>query len=299
MAEDSPALRDVAIAGIGATPYYKRGETAAQSINQLAGEAILAACADAGLSVTEVDGLAFYSLARAGYGDQMEAGEFVEMLGIRELTFTAALTGGGGGSAGAIGLARAAIVAGDASVVVTVMALQQRTRLGSVVATKAATPASSFVQPSGLAGPGHLMSLLTRRHMHQYGTTRDAFAEIAISTRNNALNRPKARYREPLTREQYFGARMIADPLCLYDFCMETEGAVAIVTTSLERARDLRQRPVPVVAAAHGGTREWGRGVLLVRHARRRDVRVVRAQGGRRPALQQGRGHPRRTSTWR
>ena len=253
-------LRDVAIAGIGATPYYKRGETAHMSINQLAGEAILAACADAGLSVTEVDGLAFYSLARAGYGDQLEAGEFVEMLGIRELNFTAALTGGGGGSAGAIGLARAAIVAGDASVVVTVMALQQRTRLGSVVASKAATPVSSFVQPSGLAGPGHLMSLLTRRHMHQYGTTRDAFAEIAISTRNNALNRPKARYREPLTREQYFGSRMIADPLCLYDFCLETEGAVAIVTTSLERARDLRQRPVPVVAAAHGGTREWGRG---------------------------------------
>ena len=97
--------------------------------------------------VTEVDGLAFYSLARAGYGDQLDAGEFVEMLGIRELTFTAALTGGGGGSAGAIGLARAAIVAGDASVVVTVMALQQRTRLGSVVASKAATPASSWPTP--------------------------------------------------------------------------------------------------------------------------------------------------------
>ena len=113
MARDT-GVRDVAIAGIGATPYYMRGETAGQCINQLAGEAILAACADAGLSVTDVDGLAFYSLARAGYGDQLEAGEFVEMLGIRELTFTAALTGGGGGSAGAIGLARAAIVAGDA-----------------------------------------------------------------------------------------------------------------------------------------------------------------------------------------
>ena len=250
--------RDVAIAGVGATPYYKRGETAGKSITQLAGEAILAACEDAGLSVTEVDGLAFYSLARAGYGDQMEAGELVETLGIRELRFSAALTGGGG-SAGAIGLARAAIVAGDASVVVTVMALQQRTRLGTVVASKAATPVSSFVQPSGLAGPGHLMSLLTRRHMHMYGTTRDAFAEIAISTRRNALNRPKARYRSPLTREEYFSARMIADPLCLYDFCMESEGAVAVVTTSIERARDLRRRPVPVVAAAHGGTREWGR----------------------------------------
>ena len=258
MAQDTGA-RDVAIAGVGATPYYKRGESAGKSITQLAGEAILGACADAGLSVTEVDGLAFYSLARAGYGEQMEAGELVETLGIRELKFSAALTGGGGGSAGAIGLARAAIVAGDASVVVTMMALQQRTRLGTVVASKTVTPISSFVQPSGLAGPGHLMSLLTRRHMHQYGTTRDAFAEIAISTRQNALNRPKARYRQPLTREQYFSARMIADPLCLYDFCLESEGAVAVITTSIERARDLRQPPVPVLAAAHGGTREWGR----------------------------------------
>ena len=258
MAADTGA-RDVAIAGIGATPYYKRGETADKSITQLAGEAILAACADAGLSVTDVDGLAFYSLARAGYGEQMEAAELVETLGMRELKFSAALTGGGGGSAGAIGLARAAIVAGDATAVVTVMALQQRTRLGTVVASKTVTPISSFVQPSGLAGPGHLMSLLTRRHMHQYGTTRDAFAEIAMSTRQNALNRPKARYRTPLTREQYYAGRMIADPLCLYDFCLESEGAVAIVTTSIDRARDLRQPPVPVIAAAHGGTREWGR----------------------------------------
>lgn len=253
-------LRDVAIVGVGATDYYARGESARSSINELAGRAILAACEDAGLSVTDVDGLAFYSLARAGYGEQMEAAELMETLGIPELRFTAALTGGGGGSAGAIGLARAAIVAGDASVVVTVMALQQRTRLGKVLAAKAPTPAASFVQPYGLAGPGHLVSMLARRHMHAYGTTRDAFAEIAISTRENALNRPRARYRTPLTREEYFNARMIADPLCLYDFCLESEGAVAIITTSIDRARDLRQAPVPVLGAAHGGTRSWGRG---------------------------------------
>src|SRR5215831_7928050 len=64
MARDT-GVRDVAIAGIGATPYYKRGETADKSITQLAGEAILAACADAGVSVTDVDGLAFYSLGGA------------------------------------------------------------------------------------------------------------------------------------------------------------------------------------------------------------------------------------------
>ncbi|MFG1923371.1 thiolase [Cryptosporangium sp. NPDC048952] len=253
--------RDTAIVGVGATDYYKRGGSAGRSITELAGEAILAACADAGLSATDIDGFAFYSGAGAGYGDKMESVDFMETLGIPEIGFSATLTNGGGGSAGAIGLARAAILAGDASVVVTVMALQQqKQRLGTVVASKPPTPAGSFVQPSGLAGPGHLMSVLARRHMHQYGTTREAFAEIAISTRQNALNRPKAIQKAPLTREEYFAGRMIAEPLCVYDFCLETEGAVAVLTTSIERARDLRQPPVPVVAVAHGGTREWGRG---------------------------------------
>jgi len=251
---------DVAIVGVGSTPYYRRGESAPQSINELAGTAILAACEDAGLSVKDIDGFAYYSGAGAGYGQKLETGEFVEMLGIPEIRFTAALTAGGGGSAGAIGLARAAIVAGDAEVVVTVMGLKQDTiRLGEVTAVKPVEPLNSFVVPSGISGPGHAQSILARRHMHQYGTRREAFAEVAISTRLNAVNRPKARFREPLTLEQYFEARMIADPLCLYDFCLESEGAVAVITTSLNRARDLKQKPVPVIAAAHGGAREWGR----------------------------------------
>lgn len=251
---------DVAIVGVGATPYYRRGESAPQTTNELAGKAIIAACEDAGLPVKDIDGFAYYSGAGAGYGQKLETGEFVEMLGIPEVRFTAALTAGGGGSAGSIGLARAAIVAGDANVVVTVMALKQdQIRLGEVTASKPVDPLNSFVVPSGVSGPGHAQSILARRHMHLYGTRREAFAEIAISTRLNAVDRPKARFREPLTAEQYFAGRMIADPLCLYDFCLESEGAVAVVTTSMDRARDLRQRPVPVIAAAHGGVRQWGR----------------------------------------
>ena len=251
---------DVAIVGIGATPYYKRGESAPRTITELAGEAIINACSDAGLSVTDIDGFAYYSGAAAGYTDKMDTADFMETLGIPEVTFTAALTSGGGGSAGAIGLARAAIVAGDATVVVTVMALQQsKQRLGSVFAAVAPDPINSFIQPSGLSGPGHLMSVLARRHMHMYGTRREAFAEIALSTRANALNRPKAMHRTPLTLDDYFNARMIAEPLCLYDFCQETDGAVAVITTSMDRARDLKHEPALVVAAAHGGVRDWGR----------------------------------------
>jgi acetyl-CoA acetyltransferase len=251
---------DVAVVGVGSTDYFKRGESVPRTITDLAGEAILAACADAGLSVRDIDGFAYYSGATAGYTDKMDTADFMETLGIPEVTFTAALTSGGGGSAGAIGLARAAIVAGDATVVVTVMALQQsKQRLGTVFSAVAPDPVNSFLQPSGLAGPGHLMSVLARRHMHLYGTRREAFAEIALSTRANAINRPKAIHRTPLTSEDYFAARMIAEPLCLYDFCQETDGAVAVITTSAERARDLKHKPVPVLAAAHGGVREWGR----------------------------------------
>jgi acetyl-CoA acetyltransferase len=65
--------------------------------------------------------------------------------------------------------------------------------------------------------------------------------------------------RKPLTLDDYFSARMIADPLCLYDFCLETDGALAFVVTSAERAQDLRQPPVLIAASAHGGARDWGR----------------------------------------
>ena len=130
-------------------------------------------------------------------------------------------------------------MAGDASVVVTVMALQQaKQRLGSVFAAMAADPISSFLQPSGLAGPGHLMSVLARRHMHLYGTTGRRSPRSRISTGANAATGPKAHApRAADAASEYFNARMIAEPLCLYDFCQETEGAVAVDHHQLDRAR--------------------------------------------------------------
>jgi acetyl-CoA acetyltransferase len=249
--------------GVGATPYYKRGGSLPKSVTELACEAILAAAKDAGINIQDVDGFAYYSGAKAGYGgdSSLDAALLVETLGIKEINFTAALTGGGGGSAGAIDLARVAVESGKAKYVVTVMALQQApdARLGTVFGASKPTPESSFLQPAGMAGPGQLMALLAKRHMHLYGTRREAFAEIAISTRMNAINRPTALRRDPLTLEEYFSARMISDPLCLYDFCQESDGAVAVITTSSERASDLDAQPVFIAASAHGGSGEWGR----------------------------------------
>ena len=252
---------EAAIVGIGATTYWPRGQSWPRTINEMAGLAILAACNDAGISVRQIDGFAFYSGASAGYTTKLDTGSFIEMLGMPEITFTAALTGGGGGSAGAIGLATSALMAEDATYVVTLMSLQQyKARLGTVNAGTAPTPETSFVQPSGLIGPGYLMAMLTRRHMHKYGTRREAFAEIVISGRENAIPRETSTRRKPLALEEYFQSPMLADPLCRLDFCLETDGAVAVITTTAERARDLRQKPVYVHAAAHGGQVEWGRG---------------------------------------
>jgi acetyl-CoA acetyltransferase len=258
-------LRDqTAIVGVGATPYYKRGESVPQTSMELAGKAVLAALADAGLTVDDLDGFALYSM---GFDTSL----FAQWLGVPEVRFTAMLTGGGGGAAGSVGLASAAIVSGMAECVVSVMTLQQAaSRFGASYAPRGApgatysappSPEANFTQPSGLMGPGQMFAVLAQRHMHLYGTTRDHFCEVAISTRDNAVRRESALMRTPLTRDDYFAARMISDPLCLYDFCLECDGAVAVVTTSAQRARDLRHPPVLVTASANGGHGRWGQAI--------------------------------------
>ena len=262
-------LRDrAAIVGVGSTEYYRRGQSLPQTTFDLAVKAILAAVDDAGLTMDDVDGFAYYS---GGFDTSLLA----QTLGIPEVRFSAMLTSGGGGSAGSVGLAATAVATGQADVVVSVMALQQASRrFGAIFAAKQgdddsgtgpynppATPEIDFLAPYGLVGPGQMFALLAQRHMHKYGTTRDHFAEVAISTRENARNRPTAISRTPLTRKDYFAARMVSEPLCLYDFCLETDGAVAVVTTSLERARDLRHPPAVITASVHGGAGDWGQAI--------------------------------------
>ena len=250
-----------AIVGVGATDYYVRGKSWPRTINDMAGEAIINACADAGISIKDIDGIAYYSGAGAGYLDKFDTASLMETLGMPHISFSASLTSGGGGCPGAIGLATAGLMNEDAKYMVTLMALQQlpQHRLGVVFGASAPNPENSFLQPSGLVGPGHLMSVLARRHMHLYGTTQDAFGEVVMATRANTHNRPKAVRKNPLTKEEYDASVMLADPLRRLDFCLETDGAVAVITTTMDRAKDCRHKPAVVHACAHGGQREWGR----------------------------------------
>jgi acetyl-CoA acetyltransferase len=240
------------IVGIGATKYYRRGQSLPASPLELAVTAVTAALADAGLTVRDIDGF-------AAFAGGLDTARLAQCLGVPEVRFTATQQGGGGGSAGAIGLAAAAIDAGKADVVVSVTSLQQTTyRLGRGDATSGPYAAGTtadldFSLPYGMVSPAHKYAMIARRHMHLYGTKREHFGEIAVSTRANAIRRPTSIMKKPLTMDDYLAARMLSDPLCLYDFCLESDGAVAVITTGIERARDLKQPPVRVLAAEAGG----------------------------------------------
>jgi acetyl-CoA acetyltransferase len=246
--------REAAIAGVGSTPYYFRGTSHPQTVYELIDKAILAGLADAGLGVKDVDGMAFFA---HGY----EAGLICEHLGIDGLTFAHVVSGFGSGMAGIFDLAAMAIETGRAETVVCIGAMQQpaHKRTGQALNMLAATTEGIHHTIAGISGPGQALALQVRRHMHRYGTRREAFGEVVLASRAAAANRETALRRKPLTMEEYLASPMLADPLCRLDFCLETDGALAFVVTSAERARDLKQKPVYIEAAAQVGKRDWGR----------------------------------------
>ncbi len=259
-----------AIVGVGATPYYKRGQSYPESEFSMACSAILMALDDAGLTINELDGFSIYS-------SSCDPASVGAELGVPEIRWATTTTSGGGGCAGALGVAAAAIDGGMATTVVTLMTLQQLNKRlggsavggmlayatmsdggGSPYGGSGISPSIAFTANNGLLSPGHSFAQIASRHMHLYGTKREHFAEVCMSTRDNAIKRPTALRTEPITLDDYFNARMINDPLCLFDYTMESDGAVAVITTSVERAKDLKQPPVTIMASAHGGSGRWG-----------------------------------------
>jgi acetyl-CoA acetyltransferase len=108
-------------------------------------------------------------------------------------------------------------------------------------------------RPWGLVRPVDEVAMLTRRYIHEFGATRDHLANVALAFRKHANRNPAATMHEkPLTREQYMEARWISEPLCLFDNCLETDGALAVVLVPAARARDLTQPPVYLHTGAQG-----------------------------------------------
>jgi len=217
----------------------------------LQAQAVVRALDDAGLALSDVDGVATVGVPR------FPAVQVAEYLGVRptwsESTFT-------GGSSFEVMTARAAaaITAGHAEVVVVGYGSNQRSARSRSLAgvLDPMQPESQFDAPYGALSPVSLYALAAQRHMHDHGTTAEQLAEIAVAAREWALLNPKAfRYGAgPLTVDGVLGSRSISSPLHVLDCCLVTDGGGAVVLTSLDRARDLRRAPVRVLGAGECST---------------------------------------------
>jgi len=240
-----------AIAGIGQTEFSK---ASGRSELQLACEAVKAALDDAGLAPADVDGLVTFTL------DSSEEMELGRNLGIDELSLFSRVPYGGGAAAGVVLQAAMAVAAGVAEVVVCYRAFNERSgsRFGSFAGSMAGgmPPFLSWYAPWGLLTPASWVALHARRYMETYGVTNEDFGAIAVVDRKHAATNPDAWfYERPITIEEHQASRWVVEPvLRLLDCCQESDGGVALVVTSVERARDLRQAPAVVTAAAQGAT---------------------------------------------
>lgn len=241
-----------AIAGYGATEFSKNS---GRSELRLATEATLAALADAGIDPAEVDGISTYTMDNNGEQEVFRA------IGGRDLKFFSRIAQGGGATCAPLQQAAMAITTGIANVVVVYRAMNERSEYRFGQPMHALPPTSDNVVfayhgLSGLMTPASMIAMMMRRYMHETGATQDDFANYAVLARKNAATNPKAFfYGKPITKDDYLNSRMIADPLHLLDCCQESDGAVALVIVSAERAKDLRQKPVYIRAAAQGSPR--------------------------------------------
>ncbi len=246
-------IRDkAAIVGIGQTQFSKG---LGLSEYEMAVEAIFNACDDAGLSPRSIDAIVRYDM------EQIDEEQLLSVLGNPQLRFFAGTGWGGGGSASVVVLAAAAVASGMAN---TVLVYRSRARgkysgygkdpkQGGRYWEKLATSLPGLNQwhvPQGLVSAFQEMAMISMRHRIDYGTTDDQYADVAIAFRNHAIRNPHAVMRVPMTREEHHQSRMIADPLRLFDCNIETDGAVAMIVASAERARDLKQPPAIIRAGA-------------------------------------------------
>ena len=245
-------LKDkTAIAGIGLTEFSKKSGVSELS---LAAQATLAACEDAGLQPSEIDGFISYTL------DSTDEIELARTVGANDLKLFTKVNYGGGAAVGTILHAVMAVASGVADNVICYRAMNGRSgqRMGQGISGQIVSSDLihwSWYMPYGMLTPGSWIAMIANKYMHHYGVTSEDLGRVAISQRNYAQTNPRAfGYGKPLTMEDYLASKMVAEPLRLYDFCQETDGGCAILVTSAERARDLKQKPAMIRGVVQAST---------------------------------------------
>src|SRR3984893_3007633 len=245
-------LRDkYAIAGIGWTDYSKNS---GRTVRSLASEACLKAIDDSGLNVKDIDGFVSFN-----FNDSVPAIAVATEIGVPAARYAMDFLSGGNAANMIILTAAAAIEAGLAENVLCYRAMNGRSgfRLGGG-RDLSAYGITQFTAPFGWITYPQAMAMWCRRHMIEYGTSAEQLGEIAVTFRQNAMLNPRAMQRDPMSINDYMGSRMIVDPFRMYDICLETDGACAILVTRDERARDLAQKPVYISGGAYGGGPDQG-----------------------------------------
>ena len=239
----------VAIAGVGETAYYKRGQ-APDAEFKLALMAVLAACEDAGISPKQVDGFASFS------NDRSDPSRLAAALGIHDLRFAnMQWGGGGGGGSGALANAAAAVATGMAECVVVFRALAQGQfgRFGQGPVRNVIAGDGAHTVPYGLMSPAQSFAMKVKRFMYEHGVEQSALRALSLASYHHAQNNPRAvMYGRPLTEEKYDDSRWIVEPFHLFDCCLENDGAAAMIVVPAERAKDYAHKPTYLLGAVSG-----------------------------------------------
>lgn len=269
-------LRDsTAIVGVGYTPFSKDSGV---STLTLALRAIHAAVEDAGLTLRDIDGLATHRV-----GDSALPATVLQSLGLSDVGYFVDQFGGGSASHAIVGNAAMAVATGAAEVVVCYRALNARSgfRMSGAGRPPPDQVEFQYQAPYGYLAPAQQFGMAARAHMLRYGTTAEQLGAVAVAQREHAVANERALMRTPITLDDYLASRWIAEPFRLLDCCLETDGAVALVVTSADRARDLRRPPVLIRAAAWGGGQTlYSNGNDLTESAARRMAPRLFAQAG-------------------
>ncbi|MFW5420031.1 lipid-transfer protein [Nocardiopsis sp. CNT-189] len=243
--------RAASIAGIGATGFSKES---GRTELRLAAEAVLDALDDAGLAPSEVDGMVTFTQ------DSSSEIAVAREIGAGPLRFFSRIDYGGGAACATVALAAMAVATGQADAVVAYRAFNERSgrRFGRAMPEAHRNPSSQGLEmswhvPFGLVTPAAWVAMSARRYMAASGATSEDFGRVAVAARRHAATNPAAWFHgRPITLEEHQASRWIAEPLRLLDCCQESDGGVALVVVSAERARSLRRTPAVISAAAQG-----------------------------------------------
>ncbi len=242
-------VAEARIVGIGES---RCGKVPDRSALQLQSDAARAALDDAGLTLADIDGLITTPVRVEPWN--MPCGVVASFLGVQP-AYLSTLDLAGASGAAMIHHAAMAVASGQCYTVLCVAGqnlLSNKTR-ASAVQTMAESGAAhaQFESPYGPLVASNY-ALIAQRHMHEYGTTAEQLAEVAVAIRGHALLNPNAHMVKPLTVQDVLASPMITSPLKRFDCALVSDGAAAVIVTSAERARDLKQKPVRVLGQGYG-----------------------------------------------